>query len=60
MQSFILEYPIWFLAQLIGYFHGNFGLFAIEALKIFGVTTGWIGGLALFVWYKDKRRFSRA
>jgi hypothetical protein len=56
MQPFILEYPIRFLAQLISFFQGNFTLFIVEALKIIGVATGWIGGLALFVWFKGKSR----
>ena len=60
MHNLILEYPIYFLVQLLAFFHGNFQAFAFEAIKILAVSIGWIGGLALFVWWKEKRQLSKA
>jgi hypothetical protein len=60
MHNLILEYPIYFLARMIGFFQGNFLVFAFEAVKILAVSVGWIGGLTLFVWWKEKHRFSKS
>ena len=29
---------------------------AIEAIKVVAVSVSWVGGLAAFMWWKDKRK----
>jgi len=43
-----------FLTQLVHYFN-NLSPVTLEIIKVVTISFGWIGGLALFMWLKDKR-----